>query len=71
MFLLLAPNLQASPGPLLFMTLQFVALEISAVLSQTEPTDSQRNPAGGADGFPHLLCLISHCPRPQSDDRNL
>ena len=59
-FFLSASNLQASPGPLLFMILQFVALEISAVLSQTEPTVSQRNQARGADGFSHLFCCISH-----------
>lgn len=58
MFFLSASNLQASPGPQLFMILQFVALEISAVLSQTEPTVSQRNQAREADGFPHLFCCI-------------
>lgn len=34
------------------MILQFVALEISAGLSQTEPTVSQRNQGRGADGYP-------------------
>lgn len=70
-FFLSASNLQASPGPLLFMILQFVALEISAGLSQTEPTFSQRHQARRADGFPHLFCCISHYPYPQLDDRNL
>lgn len=68
-FFLSASNLQAAPGPLLFVILPFVALEISAVLSQTEPTDSQHNPARGAAGFPYL-CLLSHYP-PPLDDRNL
>lgn len=52
MFFLSASNLQASPGPLLFMILQFVALEITADLSQTERTVSQHNQARGADGYP-------------------
>lgn len=52
MFFLSASNLQAPPGPLLFMILQFVALEISAGLSQTEPTLSQHNQTRGADGYP-------------------
>lgn len=69
--ILSASNLQASPGPLLFAILQFVALEISAVLSQTEPTFSQHNQARRADGFPHLFCCISHYLHPQLDDRNL
>lgn len=34
------------------MVLQFVALEVSAGLSQTEPTVSQSNQARGADGYP-------------------